>query len=149
MLIFLPKKLEGLEEIEKWLTEERLAVTLVRLDEREVDVMLPRFKFQSQYALKKPLGAMGMAKAFTDKADFSGMAGGKEPLFLANVIHKAFVAVDEKGTEAGAATAVVVETKADKGEPIAFHADRPFLFLIRDNRSGAILFLGRVSDPTK
>jgi serpin B len=94
-----------------------------------------------------------MSRAFqADAADFSGMTG-KPDLSISAVIHKAFVAVDEEGTEAAAATAVTtraaIARAPDRSQPIVFRVDHPFLFLIRDNHSGAILFMGRVTDPTK
>jgi serpin B len=97
---------------------------------------------------------MGMPSAFDATADFSGMTG-KRDLFISAVIHKAYINVDEKGTEAAAATAVVMEKamamppRRDQPLPPVFRADHPFVFLIRDNRSGGILFMGRVTDPTK
>ena len=93
------------------------------------------------------LKAMGMKDAFGDKADFSGMSSAKPPLYISAVVHKAFVDVNEEGTEAAAATGVAVKTLADYGE--WFRADHPFLFLIRDNATGSILFLGRCLNPTK
>jgi serpin B len=90
---------------------------------------------------------MGMGSAFTDAADFSGMAT-QEKLFIGAVIHKAFVAVDEKGTEAAAATAVTMNINSLPIVPKAtFRADHPFLFLVRDNKTGSILFMGRVVNP--
>jgi len=89
-----------------------------------------------------------MKDAFGTDADFSGM-NGKKDLFISAVVHKAFVAVDEEGTEAAAATAVVVKLTALREPPPIFRADHPFVFLIRDKRSGAVLFLGRLTDPTR
>jgi serpin B len=90
---------------------------------------------------------MGMPLAFSEGADFSGMTGSRD-LFISDVIHKAFVAVDEAGTEAAAATAVMMKLAAVPEEPVEVTVDRPFLFLIRDIETGAILFLGRVVDPS-
>jgi serpin B len=87
-----------------------------------------------------------MAVAFSEQADFSRMTGNRE-LFISEVIHKAFVSVDESGTEAAAATAVVMKLSSAPADPVPFTADRPFLFLIRDLETGAILFVGRVLDP--
>jgi serpin B len=112
----------------------------------EVTVFLPRFTFESAFRLDKTLGEMGMPTAFTPKADFSGIDGGRD-LYISVVAHKAFVAVDEDGTEAAAATAVALELKGEPGEAKVFRADRPFLFLIRDRETKATLFLGRLSDP--
>jgi serpin B len=90
---------------------------------------------------------MGMALAFTANADFSGMNGGREPLLISNVLHKAFVDVNEEGTEAAAATAVIVARGGPPPRPIVFRADHPFVYLIRDRRTGCILFMGRMANP--
>ena len=90
---------------------------------------------------------MGMPVAFTGDADFSGMTGNRD-LFIADVVHKAFVSVDEAGTEAAAATAVVMELTAVPGEPVEVTIDRPFIFLIRDIETGTILFVGRIMNPS-
>jgi serpin B len=99
--------------------------------------------------MKKILSTMGMPTAFGRKADFSGMTGTPE-LYIDEVYHKAFVKVDEKGTEAAAATAVVMMGRSAirRPRPIIFRADHPFLFLIRHEKTGAILFLGRVVNPS-
>lgn len=113
-----------------------------------VDVKMPKFKYEYECGLRKTLSAMGMPDAFEDgKADFSGMTD-EEGLFIGDVIHKAYVSVDEKGTEATAATAVrmVGDSGAPK-VPIQFTIDRPFIFLIRDTQTGTILFVGRVLNP--
>ncbi len=101
--------------------------------------------------MKDVLPKMGMPIAFTPAADLSGLADSKEPLWIADVIHKAYIDVNEGGTEAAAATAVVVTTESKHVEPPTpeFRADHPFVFLIRDTRSDSILFLGRLADPTK
>ncbi len=98
--------------------------------------------------MKDVLSRMGMPVAFSDRADLSGIGGEPGDLFIKDVIHKAYVNVDEEGTEAAAATGVVVEAKALIVAP-EFRADHPFLFLIRDTRNGSVLFLGRLADPTK
>lgn len=148
MVVILPRKIDGLAEMTKSLTAENLKKWLVRMRKREVIVYLPKFKMTSQFELAGCLGAMGMPDAFSlPPADFSGMTADKE-LFISNVIHKAFVAVDEEGTEAAAATGVVMGITAVV-EPLVFRADRPFVFMIRDNRSGSILFIGRVVNPKK
>jgi len=118
----------------------------VALKRQPVSVQLPRFRFESSWRLDDTLKAMGMPTAFSGDADFSAM-NGRKGLFISAVTHRAFVAVDEKGTEAAAATAVVMERKGRPAEPRLFKADRPFLFCIRDRETGALLFLGRVSDP--
>jgi serpin B len=109
---------------------------------------MPKFKFDSSFSLKEVLTEMGMPDAFSpDDADFSGMTGGRE-LFISDVLHKAFVDVEEKGTEAAAATAVVVGVTSVPQEPsVQVTIDHPFIFLIRDIETGAILFVGRVFNP--
>jgi serpin B len=119
---------------------------LEALEDRSVTVYLPRFKVEAGYRLERTLEAMGMKSAFGRDADFSGI-NGRRDLRISLVAHKAFVAVDEEGTEAAAATVVALELKGQPGGPVVFRADRPFLFLIRDRENGCILFLGRVSDP--
>jgi serpin B len=151
MVVLLPKKVDGLAEFEKKLTEANLTGWLGRLRKQEVIVTLPRFKTTREFMLKGPLQALGMKRAFVPGgADFSGMSGtnGKR-LFISAVVHKAFVDVNEEGTEAAAATGVVVKlTSARIPGPAVFRADHPFVFLIRDNRSGGVLFMGRLTNPT-
>ena len=105
-----------------------------------------------QFELQDTLGAMGMTLAFDARADFSGMTGDRE-FSISAAIHRAYIDVNEEGTEAAAATAVVVMRSMMAGmqqpAPPVFRADHPFIFLIRDNRSGGILFMGRVADPTR
>jgi serpin B len=116
----------------------------------EVALSMPKFEFRTQAGLADALKAMGMATAFdSDAADFSGMTK-QEKLFISDVIHEAYIAVDEKGTEAAAATAVIMRTAAAPmpTEMIELRIDRPFLFALRDRDTGAVLFLGRVTDPT-
>jgi serpin B len=115
-----------------------------------VVLSLPRFRFEAAFRLKEALSAMGMPGAFVNgQADLSGMNGGREPLFIQDVIHKAFIAVGEKGTEAAAATAVPVAGRsAPPQDTLYVSADRPFFFWVRDVPTGAILFAGRVRDPS-
>jgi serpin B len=120
---------------------------LVEMSHREVDLTMPRFKFDAEFCLNKALEELGMPLAFTEAADFSGMTGQRD-LFISDVIHKAYVGVDEEGTEAAAATAVVMAfASAIISEPVEIRMDRPFVFMIRDLQTGTILFLGRVVDP--
>ena len=119
------------------------------IDEIEIDYItltMPLFEFESEFDLGDTLAGMGMPDAFASGADFSGMTGSRD-LWIAAVVHKAFVSVDEKGTEAAAATGVVMLQSGSLKEPIAVTIDRPFIFLIRDTGTGTILFLGRVSNP--
>jgi serpin B len=150
MLILLPKKTDGLPELEKHLSATWLAEQVARLRQAEAIVSLPRFKLTRRYDLVKALSTMGISSAFDPTAaDFSGMSGSTRKLFVSAVIHKAFVEVNEEGTEAAAATVVAEDAGADEPEPVQFRADHPFVFLIRDNRSGSILFLGRVANPNE
>jgi len=145
MFILLPREPKGLADLEKALSAENLETWLSGLGEEELQVHLPKFKITwGTFDFKEPLEALGMRDAFIDgQADFSGMDGTRK-LFIDHVLHKAFVEVNEEGTEAAAATAVVITL----GIPPAFKADHPFVFLIRDNTTGSMLFLGRVIDPS-
>jgi serpin B len=145
MVVLLPKKVDGLADLEKNLTADNLAGWLGKLGTQEVQVTLPKFNVTAEFSLKETLAAMGMPTAFSDRADFTGIAT-KEGLFISAVVHKAFVDVNEEGTEAAAATGVGVSTLSARIIP-EFKADHPFLFLIRDTRSGSILFLGRLVEP--
>ena len=144
MVVLLPSEPDGLAALEASLTADNLARWLAGLREREVRVDLPRFKMTSEFDLTKTLEAMGMTEAFGVAADFSGIDG-RRGLFISKVVHKAFVSVDEEGTEAAAATGVVM--KKTSIAPL-FRADHPFVFVIRHNQTGSILFVGRVMDPT-
>jgi serpin B len=149
MVIFLPEKVDGLAAFEQTLRADKVSAWLSNLRQRKVQVALPKFRMTAEFQLQDALSALGMPTAFTERADFSGMDG-KEDLYLSAVVHKAFVDVNEQGTEAAAATGVVVGAMAAPPTAIpVFRADHPFLFLIRDKRSGSLLFLGRVLDPTK
>jgi serine protease inhibitor len=146
MLIFLPGKVDGLLKLEESLTVENLDKWSKILAVTEMEVFLPKFELTFTFRLDDTLKSMGMPDAFSDQADFSGMDGTRQ-LFIAAVLHKAFVAVNEQGTEAAAATAVIMMTKAVLISPIIFRADHPFLFAIRENSTGSILFIGRVVNP--
>lgn len=146
--VLLPKTTNGLPSLEKSLTSESLTGWLGRMASREVQVSLPKFRAESQFSLKTALSAMGMPLAFTSKADFSGIDP-QAGLSISEVVHKAFVDVSEQGTEAAAATAIGVHATAMRmpEQPVMFRADHPFLFLIRDTRSGVVLFIGRLTNP--
>jgi serpin B len=146
MVVLLPKETGGLAELEQSLSAEALAGWLEGLEKRSVVVSLPRFMMTAEFNLDEVLKAMGMADAFSSAADFSGMTG-KRGLLISAVVHKAFVDVNEEGTEAAAATAVVVMMYCEEAMPSVFRADHPFLFMIRDNESGSILALGRLANP--
>lgn len=145
MLIVLPNTVDGLVDLEKRLDFTESQKWLSILQRKEVVVWLPKFTFASQLFLKEALESMGMSSAFSEiDADFSGMDG-KRDLFISMVIHNAFVDVNETGTEAAATTAVNTDLSCD--EPPQFRADHPFVFFIRNNGTGAILFIGRVVNP--
>ncbi len=148
MVVLLPRKADGLAEFERSLTARSLPDSLTKLRPHRVEVALPRFRMESGLELASVLSAMGMPAAFGGDADFSGI-NGRRNLFLSAVIHKAFVDVNEEGTEAAAATGVAVARLAViRPDPVVeFRADHPFVFLIRHNRSGSLLFLGRVINP--
>lgn len=150
MVILLPKAVDGLATLEHSLTPEKLLDWITAIREQEVIVTLPRFKMTSQFRLEEVLSDMGMPLAFSARADFSGMTG-RPDLFISAVVHKAFVDVNEEGTEAAAATAVVMSktSVAAPSRPPVFRADHPFLFLIRDRRSNSVLFMGRVANPNR
>jgi len=145
MVILLPER-GRFEEFEASLSAERVDSIIGDLEDENVALTLPKFEFESEFSLVDTLAAMGMPIAFSGAADFSGMTGTSE-LFIGDVLHKAFVSVDEAGTEAAAATAVVMELTAMPEEPVEVTVDRPFVFLIRDIETGAVLFLGRVANP--
>jgi serpin B len=146
MTIVLP---EGgrLAEVEAEVTGGGLPAILDSVRPAEVAVSLPRWTFRTEAPLKDTLAALGMPTAFDEvEADFSGMTT-EEQLFISAVLHQTFVAVDEEGTEAAAATAVVME-EVSAPQYVLFTADRPFLFVIHDVEHGTPLFLGRVVDPS-
>ena len=147
MLVLLPR-VDGprsLEVLEASLTTEMLSDWSGRLREKEVKVYFPRFEMTwGSEDISRHLAELGIHDAFGERADFSGMSDLKD-LFIGPVFHKAFVAVNEEGTEAAAATAVVMKRLAIQEETI-FRADHPFLFVIRDDATGSILFMGRVAD---
>lgn len=151
MLILLPREKNGLPELERRLSVENLSRWESALTPREIDVSLPKFKITSTIRLDKILSAMGMVDAFIpNKADFSGMDGKPGWLFIGAVLHRSYVDVNEEGTEAAAATVLEGPLAAPiPKSPLVFRADHPFLFLIRENKSGALLFLGKVVDPTR
>jgi serpin B len=147
MVLLLPDAVDGLPALEARLTGENLYLWQAGLRPREVKVFLPRFTLESRLQLADTLEAMGLSRAFkAGEADLSGIAG-DQGLFLSAAIQKAFIDVNEEGTEAAAATDINVKaTEAIEGPPV-FRADHPFLFMIRDRRTGSLLFLGRLVNP--
>jgi serpin B len=149
MIVILPKKKDGLADLEKTLSLEKITEWVDKAHQQDdVNVWLPKFKMTTDIPLAAELQKLGMKAAFNSGgADFSGIPEkAAKSIFLGAVLHKAFVEVNEEGTEAAAST--VVELKKSS-EPIVtnFRADHPFLFLIRDNRNSSILFMGRVTNP--
>ena len=154
MLILLPA--ENLDALESSLTAEKLSEYKTQMKEASLDsITLPKFEFDTKYSLADTLSALGMPTAFTPydpmgsevTADFSGMDGTRD-LFISAVIHKAYINVDEKGTEAAAATGVVLRATSAMPSNV-FRADHPFIFIIQEKKTGNILFMGRVTDPTQ
>ena len=151
-LVLLLPPADQFAAFEPSLSADKLNGILATLQPADVKLYLPRFKFDTRLLLADALKALGMPKAFESaQADFSG-ATGQRDLFISSVIHKAYVAVDEKGTEAAAATAVIgagAGAPVDKPQPVVVKADHSFIFVIRDQATGSILFVGRVVDPGK
>ncbi len=146
-IVFLPKATTGLAGFEKTLTLNRLTELMSGLHPCEVSLSFPKIRIASSFRLKSKLKALGMTEAFDrNRADFSGMDG-KKWLYISAVLQKAFLELDEKGSTAAAASAVVMRLKAMPLQTPEFRADHPFLFLIRDKTTGSILFMGRVVKP--
>ncbi len=151
MLLLVPKEMRGLAKVEAGLSAKSLGEAIEQCAPRKISLYLPKFKIEQSVSLSKTLQSMGMKLPFdAEKADFSGMTTG-EKLAISDVLHKAYVDVDENGTEAAAATAVMMAATSappmQEDEPLEIKADHPFIFIVRDNTSGAILFMGRVADP--
>jgi serpin B len=152
MVILLPSQIGALDRLEQQLSPVFLAGLLAQMNPQQVEVFLPKFKLESGFTLNDTLSQMGMPDAFLlDKADFSGLygTGFHGRLNISGVFHKAWVEVNEEGTEAAAATVVTLAAHAvvKTEPPPVFRADHPFVFLIRDTRSGSLMFVGRLADP--
>lgn len=148
LILLLPKARDGLRRIEESLSAADLDRWLGQLRPREVDLCLPRFRVNSSFRLDSALRTLGMAAAFDDaKADFSGMDGRSQWLYIGAVLHQAFMEANEEGAEAAAATAVVMKTRSMPQPPLVVRADHPFLFLLREKQTGSLLFMGRVVNP--
>jgi serpin B len=146
MCILLPEKVDGLKEVEAHLSPTALQ-RWIPSDSCNVEVHVPKFHIESTFSLGGVLESMGIRKAFSREADFSRMSDDPEGLYLAAALHKAFVDVNERGTEATAASALVMAASRMPEKPKVFLADRPFLFLIRDRKTRLIRFIGRLTDP--
>ena len=150
MIMLLPRGRDGIGQLENSLTAASLSTWTSGMRSQQVEVALPKFKMSSGFMLAQALKALGLQDAFDPgRADFSGMDGRAHWLYFSEVLHKAYIDVNEKGTEAAAATAVVMVGSAARPvePPRVFRADHPFLFLIRDSTTGSILFMGRVTKP--
>ena len=146
MIILLPSDGQ-FENFESSMVYQRVTEIISSLAGQQVNLTIPKFEFESEFRLKKALTTMGMPVAFSADADFSGMTGNRD-LAIDDILHKAFVSVDEAGTEAAAATAVIMTLTAVPAPPVEVTVDRPFIFLIRDVETGTILFIGRVVNPS-
>ena len=151
MIVLLSRAKDGLAAFEKNLTGNSLNDILKKLaaaNTPEVQTFIPKFKTSSAFSLNKTLSDLGMPSAFTKQADFSGI-NGKKDLYIQAAVHKAFVDVNEEGTEAAAATGIGIGllSMPPPSDPIVFKADHPFVFLIQDGTTGAVLFMGRVTNP--
>ena len=148
MVVILPEENESLASAEGSLSGNGLSDLKSRLSSQRVMVYFPKFKMETDYSLAGDLKAMGMPLAFSDNADFSGMDGTRN-LVISDIVHKAYIDVNEEGTEAAAATGGIFTSKAIfQEQPVpVFRADHPFIFFIQDRDTGAILFMGRVMNP--
>jgi serpin B len=146
MIVFLPEEIEGLKEMEDTLKAEGINDFLSKMHQCEFDVYFPKFKINwGTYSLNNALIALGITDAFDERnADFSGINGNKD-LLISDVFHKAFIEVNEESTEAAAGSGIGLS----RGEPSVFRADHPFIFIIRDNQTGSILFMGRLMNPAE
>ena len=146
-MVILKPDADSFAAFEQGLNGTQVKAILEQMRYQQVALAMPRFEMESEFSLAETLSALGMPDAFSGEADFSGMDGTRN-LVISDVIHKAFVSVDEAGTEAAAATAVVMKLTSMPGEAVEVTLDHPFLFFIRDLETGAILFVGRVMNPT-
>ncbi len=151
MIVMLPDAADGLPALEQALSVEVFNKMRQGTEVQRVQLALPKFQFDYAAGLNEALQELGIKQAFDkSQSDFTGISEAKPPLFLTSAVHKAMIAVDEKGTEAAAATALTLgATSAPVDEPIIFRADRPFMFAIVHERTGALLFLGRLTQPEK
>ncbi|MFZ5940010.1 MAG: serpin family protein [Bacteroidota bacterium] len=148
MLLILPEGKWTVESLLPRLNETLISRILAGQVHQSVDLSLPKFEINTSLNVKEYLMKMGLTEPFELTADLSGITGNKE-LKVDDVLHKAFIEVNEEGTEAAAATAVTIGLKAAyPGEPVRFNADHPFIFLLRESRTGTVLFAGVVYDPT-
>jgi serpin B len=147
LLILLPDKHDGLAALQRQLTPQSLKKAIEGMKEERVELILPRFKMKGRPDLMEPLERMGLDAVFGPSADLSGISAVPD-LYLSSVVQQAMLEVDEKGTEAAAATLMMMPVTGLSEDPITpFRVDHPFLLMIRDQPTGTLLFLGRVMDP--
>jgi serpin B len=148
LMVILPKSIEGWRLISQVINYERINLVISGMGTREVQLALPKFRSELQINLRQELTSMGMGTAFSRHADLSGMTG-EENLYVDEVIHKAFIEVNEMGTEAAAATAAIIGLKSIlRDDPVRFNADHPFVFFLLDRQTGCIIFTGRLVKPS-
>ncbi len=148
LMIILPKSIEGWRLISQVINYERINLVISGMGTREVRLALPKFRSELQINLRQELTSMGMGTAFSRHADLSGMTG-EENLYVDEVIHKAFIEVNEMGTEAAAATAAIIGLKSSlSDDPVRFNADHPFVFFLLDRQTSCIIFTGRLVKPS-
>jgi len=147
MVILLPKDRDGIQSLEQYMDKKKLDEIKDSMTRQPLTVEIPKFEFETEYNLKSPLQSLGLHDAFDESnADFHGITD--EQVYLEQAAHKAFVNVNEKGTEAAAITALVARATSGPPEPIAeFIADHPFMFVIQEKETGEILFIGRLVNP--
>jgi serpin B len=146
MLIVLPKSSDNFNSLINLVKGDNYYKIFNKLSLQKVRILIPKFSVTAEYDLNETLKKMGILEAFSFSADFSGMTG-KKDLMIDKVIHKAFIEVNEKGTEAAAATAVVIREKSAPAKELIFKADHPFFFFIKEHQTGQILFAGKVYKP--
>ncbi len=148
LMVILPKSIEGWRLISQVINYERINLVISGMGTREVQLALPKFRSELQINLRQELTSLGMGTAFSRHADLSGMTG-EENLYVDEVIHKAFIEVNEIGTEAAAATAAIIGLKSSlRDDPVRFNADHPFVFFLFDRQTGCIIFTGRLVKPS-
>lgn len=148
MLLILPKKTSYFDTLKQSMGVNWYNQLLTKMTTKKVRFLIPKFKITSEFELSKELKEMGMTDAFSDAADFSLM-NGKKNLKISEVVHKTFINIDEAGTEAAAATAVIMRIKSAPVDVVEFRADHPFMFIIKENSTKSILFAGNLYDPTR
>jgi serpin B len=150
LLILLPKTYKKLKKVEKQLNYEYYQNYLNQKSLKRIQLSLPKFNTESEFDLNESLNNLGIKEAFTMSADFSGITE-KEKLYISKVVHKANIELDEEGTEAAAATAVVMRktTAMPIEDVVIFKADRPFIYMIRDQKTNTIYFIGKILNPNK